>query len=318
MAKDKLFILHQGALGDVVLTFASLVALRKHFSRIHILCQGQIGRLAVKLGLADKTYPLETAFFATLFSDAVEAKIKDLISRYEKIVVFSFFAELENTINRIADRPCLRIPPRPPARDRTPVAEFLLQKLIAGGLIEAARANDWVSDWQQQHTLKAGRSGDTPTIIIHPGSGSIRKRWPLARFLQLTDVLEKRGWRPQFLCGPAEPDLDADIKNRNRQVHRFDELADLADWLKAADGYIGNDSGISHLSSFLGIPSVVIFGPADPERWKPPGPRVGIVRPELNCDPCFEIGPCNCDRPTCLTDATLESVLHAFDSQYMR
>jgi ADP-heptose:LPS heptosyltransferase len=118
---------------------------------------------------------------------------------------------------------------------------------------------------------------------------------------------------PQFVCGPAETDLDSEIENQNRRVNRFSELTDLVDWLKTADGYIGNDSGISHLAAFMGIPSVVIFGPSDPERWKPPGPRAQIVRPAVSCDPCFEVDPANCNQPACRTNATLESVLEAFD-----
>ena len=317
MAEDKLFILHQGALGDVVLTFAGLIALRKRFSRIDILCQGQIGKLAVKLGLVDKGYPLEAAYFATLFSDTVDTKFKELIRSYSKIIVFSFSAELENIVNQLAARPCLRIPPRPPARDRIHVAEFLIQKLNAGGLIETTNANDVVTHWQQNKARRAERSVDGTRIIVHPGSGSVRKRWPLDRFLELAEVIERRGLRPQFVCGPAESDLDAEIRNRNRQVHRFSELTDLVAWLKTAGGYIGNDSGISQLAAFLGLPSVVIFGPADPKRWKPPGPRVQIVRPALDCEPCFEVEANNCDQPACLTDATLESVLQAFDDVYM-
>jgi ADP-heptose:LPS heptosyltransferase len=174
-----------------------------------------------------------------------------------------------------------------------------------------------VTHWQQNKARRAERSVDGTRIIVHPGSGSVRKRWPLDRFLELAEVIERRGLRPQFVCGPAESDLDAEISNRNRQVHRFSELTDLVAWLKTAGGYIGNDSGISHLAAFLGLPSVVIFGPADPKRWKPPGPRVQIVRPALDCEPCFEVEANNCDQPACLTDATLESVLQAFDDVYM-
>jgi ADP-heptose:LPS heptosyltransferase len=313
-----LLIIHQGALGDVVLAFAAIIALRRQFDRIDILCQGQIGKLAVNLGLADKDYPLEAAYFATLFSDAVDAKIKAIIGSYDRIVIFSFSAELESTINQMTDTPCLRIPTRPPARDRIYVAEFLLQQLIAGRLIEAAGANKLVSDWQQQHTLKAVQSIDTLKIIIHPGTGSVRKRWPPDRFLELAQVLEERGLQPQFVCGPAEFDLDAVIKNQNRKVHRFSELTDLVVWFESAGAYIGNDSGISQLAVFLGIPSVVIFGPADPKRWTPPGHRVQVVRPAVDCDPCFESEPHNCTQPVCLTETTLESVLRAFDGVYMR
>ncbi|MDX1707069.1 MAG: glycosyltransferase family 9 protein, partial [Desulfobacterales bacterium] len=107
-----------------------------------------------------------------------------------------------------------------------------------------------------------------------------------------------------------------DIRNGNRQVYKFDELTDLADGLESAGGYIGNDSGVSQLAAFLGVASVVFFGPADPVRWKPVGPRVQIVRPELDCSPCFEIEAENCDQPACLSDATVESVLKAWDQVY--
>jgi ADP-heptose:LPS heptosyltransferase len=79
---------------------------------------------------------------------------------------------------------------------------------------------------------------------------------------------------------------------------------------------VGNDSGVSHLAAFLGLPTAVIFGPADPVRWKPVGPSVEMVHPELDCSPCFEIESENCSEPRCLTDASLESVLKAFDHVY--
>jgi ADP-heptose:LPS heptosyltransferase len=315
MTDTGLLIIHQGALGDVVLTFPAIIALRQKFDAIDIICQGQIGKLAVKLGLTDKEYPLESAYFATLFSDQVDAKIKDLISSYTKILVISFSSDLADTINQISDRPCLRIPTRPPAPDSIHVAEYVIQHLISGGLLKATDLKIAESDWQKKQTHK-DHLIDISKISIHPGSGSKRKRWPLVNFLNLADDFEKKGWQPQFVCGPAEPDLIEEIRNQKRPVHTFSELTDLVGWLEAADGYIGNDSGVSHLAAFLGLPSVVIFGPADPKRWMPVGPRVEIVRPELDCNPCFEIEPENCTQPACLTDATLESVLSAFDQVF--
>jgi ADP-heptose:LPS heptosyltransferase len=313
MTNIRLLIIHQGALGDVVLSFAAIIALRKQFGSMGILCQGQIGKLAARLGLVDTAYALEAAYFASLFSDAVDAKIKNLVRSFDRIIVFSFSTELENAINQMSDDPCLRVPPRPPARNKIPVAEFLLQNLIAGRLIAAADANDLVSGWQQK-ARKTDRMTVTSKIIIHPGAGSVRKRWPLNRFLELADVLEGMGWQPEFLCGPAESDLIAEIRNQKRPVHTFSKLTDLADWLKTAVGYFGNDSGVSQLAAFIGIPSVVIFGPSDPARWTPPGVQVQVVRPAVECDACFEIAPRNCDRPECLTNAPLESVLKAFGS----
>ena len=316
MTNSNLLIIHQGALGDVVLTFPAIIALRQKFSCIDILCQGQLGKLASHLGLVAKSYPLEAAYFAALFSDRMDAGIRNLLGNYARILAFSLSADLEKAIHQNTDRPCLRVHPRPPARERIHVADFLIQKIEAGGLIETADANDAVSGWHRKQARRARSSIDRSKIIIHPGAGSIRKRWPLTNFLDLADRLQKRGLQPQFVCGPAEPDLIGKIRHQGRQTHTFNDLTDLADGLEPAGGYIGNDSGVSHLAAFLGIPSVIIFGPADPLRWKPTGPRIQIVRPELDCQPCFEIEPENCTEPACLTDAALQSVLTAFDQVF--
>ena len=316
MTVARLLIIHQGALGDVILTFPAVIALHRRFGRIDIFCQGQIGRLAAGLGIVDKAYPLEAARFATLFSEQVDPKVNNLLGNCSNILIFSFSSELEKTINRTFDKPCLRIPPRPPARARIHVTEYLLQNLAEGGLIEKTGSDEALSLQQLKQTTGVDQPIEASKILIHPGSGSVRKRWPLDRFLELADMLEIRGLRPQFMCGPAETDLIANIQSENRKVHHFGELIELADWMKTAGGYIGNDSGVSHLAGYLGLPSVVIFGPADPERWKPPGPKVQIVRPSLDCEPCFENEPDNCTKPACLTDATLESVLTAFNKVY--
>ena len=316
MTESSLLIIHQGALGDVVLTFPAIIGLRKKFSRIDVLSQRQPGKLAAHLGLVEKWYPLEAACFATLFSDQIDGKIKDLICRYTTILVFSFSCDLKKSISQITDSQCFQIPPRPPAQDKIHVAEFLFKNLIDCGLLETADSNYEIFTLQRKQNQRTGRPIDASKIIIHPGSGSIRKRWPLAQFLKLADVLKKRGLRPQFICGPAESDLMDKLQNQNRNVRNLSELTELVDLLQSAGGYVGNDSGVSHLAAFLGLPTAVIFGPADPVRWKPLGPSVQIVHPELDCSPCFEIESENCSEPRCLTDTSLESVLKAFDHVY--
>jgi heptosyltransferase-3 len=94
------------------------------------------------------------------------------------------------------------------------------------------------------------------------------------------------------------------------------DLAELAALLESAGGYIGNDSGASHLAAYLGLPTTVIFGPADPARWAPFGRAVAIVRPGLQCRPCFETDKANCDDPQCLEDIRPHEVLEAFYGVY--
>jgi heptosyltransferase-2 len=60
------------------------------------------------------------------------------------------------------------------------------------------------------------------------------------------------------------------------------------------------DSGPAHLSAAVGTPTLSIFGPTDPNRWRPFGPRhSAIYDTTLACRPCHYKKTC-LDRP-CLT-----------------
>jgi heptosyltransferase-3 len=318
MTDSSLLIIHQGALGDLVMTFPAIITLRKKFGRIDILCQGQLGKLAARLKLVEKAYPLEAAYFATLFSKTVDKKIKTILAAYSTILLFSFASDLKKSIRQIGDGRCFQIPPRPPVREKIHVTEFIFKNLLDGGLLEAHDSRDRPFNRPERPFSDPARPVDSSKIFIHPGAGSIRKRWSLSRFLEIVNILERKGLRPRFICGPAEQDLAAELAKQNRPLHVSSELTELVDLLESAGGYIGNDSGVSHLASFLGLPGVVIFGPTDPRRWRPPGPRVEVVRPELDCNPCFEIEPENCPEPRCLTDASVEAVVRVFERAYQR
>jgi ADP-heptose:LPS heptosyltransferase len=105
---------------------------------------------------------------------------------------------------------------------------------------------------------------------IQPFSGSRRKNWPLEKYQRLAARLEKH-IPVKWCAGPSE-DLPGAV--------RFDDLYQLACWLRGAAVYVGNDSGITHLAAAAGVPTVALFGPTDPELWAPRGPRVCIIKAE--------------------------------------
>jgi heptosyltransferase-3 len=105
-------------------------------------------------------------------------------------------------------------------------------------------------------------------IILHPGSGSPGKCWPY--FRELANRLD----RVSFLIGPAEPEFDTGAYPRLENL----PLREVARELASAQGFIGNDSGITHLAAYLGCPTIAIFGPTDPGVWGPVGRRVTILR----------------------------------------
>lgn len=119
-------------------------------------------------------------------------------------------------------------------------------------------------------------------IILHPGSGSPKKCWP--HFLELAARLGSA----QFLIGPVEADFDAGMYRRLENL----SLPEVSKALVASRGFVGNDSGITHLAAYLGVPTLALFGPTDPKVWGPIGKRVSILRkPDIQTITVDEVEP---------------------------
>jgi ADP-heptose:LPS heptosyltransferase len=316
MAPHKLLIIHQGALGDVVAIFPVIIRLKRYFDGIDVLCQGQLGKLAKALGLTDNGFPLEGAWVASLFTDQPDQKVKSLLRPYAKVVLFSLSGELERSLNQITQNRCIRFAPKPPNDTPTHVTAYAVQNLVQCGLLSAQDLNENDLSMPTRWLEKRNLPTDRHKILIHPGSGSRRKRWPLSQFIQLEALFIASGFNTEFILGPAEEDLLTTLAKKDRKIHMPGDLLELAMRYKTAGGYIGNDSGASHLAAFMALPTVVIFGPADPRRWKPNGPFVEIVRPALECLPCFETEDANCSAPKCLDDLKPDTIVEAFYKVY--
>ncbi|MEZ0343218.1 MAG: glycosyltransferase family 9 protein [Caldimicrobium sp.] len=134
--------------------------------------------------------------------------------------------------------------------------------------------------------------------ILHPGSGSPKKNPPLKLFEKIEAFLKKEGFDVIYLAGEAENWL---LSLKSNLFYSVDIL-EIANFLKRASLFIGNDSGISHLSGYLGIHTFVFFGPSDEIIFRPIGERVHIIKRDLPCRPCF---PEVCEDRPCFDDKEL-------------
>jgi ADP-heptose:LPS heptosyltransferase len=104
-------------------------------------------------------------------------------------------------------------------------------------------------------------------VVLHPSSGSPKKNADLELFLEVESFLKDRGYESLYIVGEADGWLKGSVDN---YVESFDPLW-IAKALKKAKLFIGLDSGISHLSAYLGVRTIAIYGPTDPLVWKPIG-----------------------------------------------
>jgi hypothetical protein len=128
-----------------------------------------------------------------------------------------------------------------------------------------------------------GAGGERRQVVVHPGSGGLRKVWPLSRWRALLRWLAQRRDVQLFaVLGPADERIRSFVRETAAEgrIHVVDsvELPALAALLSDSALYIGNDSGVTHLAVAVGVPTVAIFGPTDPSVWGPRGRHVEIFR----------------------------------------
>jgi ADP-heptose:LPS heptosyltransferase len=111
--------------------------------------------------------------------------------------------------------------------------------------------------------------------IVHPGAASAARRWPPSRFAAVARAEASAG-RPVVITGGTE-----DVRLA-RGVARLAGLPDeavtagrtdlrrLAAIVALAARVVCGDTGVAHLATALGTPSVVLFGPTSPAEWGPP------------------------------------------------
>lgn len=111
--------------------------------------------------------------------------------------------------------------------------------------------------------------------IIHPGASSGARRWPPERWAAIAAAERMVGRRVLITGSGAELSLarrvadGAGLPSKAVLAGRttVDRLASL---VSVAGRVVCTDTGVGHLATALGTPSVLLFGPVSPAEWGPP------------------------------------------------
>lgn len=321
-----ILIIHQGALGDFILSLPAIAALRHGHSGSFIELWGypDILRLVEWRFYADAIASINRAGISQLYSERAAAP-DGLIGRIKTFdLAVLFGGELQETfaanLRRHGVRDVYRISTFPAEGGRTHVIDHQLSQLsdmgipAAGGMPEIFPGPE--DERYAQRFLEAHQiEPDTFTVAMHIGSGSRKKAWPPDRFAQLAQALVTRGIRLIVLTGPADTELERGYRERAPSGagimltgHPLPELAAL---LKRCSVFVGNDSGMTHLAAASGTPVVALFGPTDPRVWRPRGKDVTLICGSAECLPCSRDKMQSCARQKCLENITVEEVYRA-------
>jgi ADP-heptose:LPS heptosyltransferase len=120
-----------------------------------------------------------------------------------------------------------------------------------------------------------------PLVVIHSGSGSAHKCVAPEILGAVVSAVQNGGAIPVILEGPADRKpveyLLPFCVNQPIVLKGLDIMT-AAGVLAHADLFVGQDSGVTHLAGLMGLRTIALFGPTDPDRWAPRGTHVTVLQ----------------------------------------
>lgn len=287
--ETRLLALHAGSLGDCVLAIHLINSLQRLWNtRATLIARSGIATWAKQRGIIDDAVSIDAAPPRFLFDDRLEIphEIKRYFEDFERVL--SFLGDPTRTVARrihyIAGERAFHIAPR--AKTNSPditthiTAQWAAQLSLQGltvPTVEPVTVSNTQTELSEHRNKLAQRLGSRgPLVLIHPGSGGLKKCVPLEHLENVACRLAREvrgavGW----IIGPDERErFGQEYINKllNSGAVIYEESIELAaDLVCGADLYLGHDAGMTHVAALAGVPTIAIFGPTDPRVWRPLG-----------------------------------------------
>jgi len=298
--RGKILVIRGGAIGDFILTLPAIAALRRQFPQAHLEVLGypHIVQLAIAGGLVDQVSSIEARALAGFFArnGQLAEDLADYFSEFDLIISYLYDPDeiFKTNVARCSPAQFIACPHRPDERSAVHAAKVFLKPLERLAIFE----EDYVPRLNlltrpQGVTAQASADPDSSTedphhhaalrLALHPGSGGERKNWPEERWAELLQKLVNSTEFDLLLVGgEAEGErlqrLAAALPPARTRVAQSLPLPELARLLARCRGFVGHDSGISHLAAALALPTLVLWGASKEVVWRPPSQKVMVLR----------------------------------------
>jgi len=256
VSAGRILVVRGGAIGDFILTLPVFAALRAQFpgARIEVLGYPHIAGLAHAGGLVDEVRSIEARSLAGFFArnGNLDESLQEYFAQFAVILSYLYDPDaiFQTNVARCSKAQFIAGPHRPDELAEIHATEVFLKPLERLAIFGA--------DPIPKLTLPEKQKTDPGTISLaaHPGSGSPEKNWPEEKWREL---LVKLGGisklRLVLVGGEAEGDrlarLSGELSKEQLELVHNQPLPQLASRLAACDGFIGHDSGITHLAAAM-------------------------------------------------------------------
>lgn len=190
----------------------------------------------------------------------------------------------------------------PHIQGRHEVRNFLDIATQLGCPVEAFNLEVWCDSaarrWVRETLIQEQVPPNAPLVVLHPEAGrrgEPRRRWSPENYVALADTLVERFGVQIVLTGaPDEVNISEQIAAQTQ--HRAVILAgrtdvnQLAALFSDAALVVSGNCGPMHLAAATGTPVIGLHGPTNAAQWGPWSRDVSIVRAEMPCSPCLNLG----------------------------
>ena len=282
--RGKILVIRGGAIGDFILTLPVLAALRRQFPRTHLEVLGypHIAQLALTGGLVKRVQSIEARALAGFFArkGQLEGDWMDYFSEFDLIISYLYDPDgiFKKNVARCSHAQYIEGPHRPDDTAGVHATEVFLKPLERLAIFEADAVPQLDVAKAFETTVGTGR-----WLAMHPGSGSEKKNWPEERWLGLLKYfVDSTTLNLLLLGGEAERDrllrIESQLPATRLRVMQSAPLPEVAQWLASCVGFVGHDSGISHLAAAVGLRSLILWGDSPEAVWRPRGREMTILR----------------------------------------
>jgi heptosyltransferase-3 len=284
---NRAWLFRLGGLGDLLVALPAIRLVRKALPEARLLLVGrrEYGAMLQETGLVDAAVSADEPRWASwLAAPSDPDKIPDIGP--DELVIGWFHKRGDNRFSAFFEGDPLGTTPLFQTFFKATEEYFRSRGYPVFPFEACARLP--VSDEQRRRgrLLLGEGAGAEGAAVVHPGSGSRRKCWPLDRFLAIVEALAEKGMSGAVITGEAESRLEPDLRRTIlppgwiwRPIPR---LSDLAGLLASADLYFGNDSGVTHLAAVCGVRVVAIFRDEFRLAWRPCGDVRMLSAPDVS------------------------------------
>ena len=284
-------MIHPGSLGDVFLAVPAMIRLRARFPnhRLVLCAEGRVASLLAACGLVDVWAPVQGLDCAGLFVGEGQStgQVHSWLQQCDLAIGWmkDLDGKLSETLRAIGAREGIVI---------SPFSSMILARHQRDRFLETI--NEGPSEDEQNVLLavtepvsQLGRAfleeqgikiGER-LVVIHPGSGSAHKCVAPEILAAVVSAVQNCGAIPVLFEGPADREpiecLLPLCMNKPIVLRSFDIMT-VAGVLAHADLFVGQDSGVTHLAGLMGLRTIALFGPTDPDRWAPRGIHVTVLQ----------------------------------------